>query len=187
MLPQSVALESCAISSSREAAKHTKTTGAVHCQGDCQNVSSDSYHHASDENDQVTDPLAASVFVISKNETPLMPCHPARARELLQTGKAVLVRRFPTVIRLTQRTEGNTQPIQLKIDLGTKTTGIALVTSKNVLTKIELVHRQNTIKKKMEQRRNYRRRRRTANLRRRPARFLNRGKKDLLPRLCDRS
>ena len=40
------------------------------------------------------------VFVLSKDGTPLMPCHAARARELLAKGKAVVVRRIPFVIRL---------------------------------------------------------------------------------------
>jgi hypothetical protein len=40
------------------------------------------------------------VFVLSKDGTPLMPCHAARARELLTKYKAVVVRRYPFVIRL---------------------------------------------------------------------------------------
>ena len=55
------------------------------------------------------------VFVLSKDGTPLMPCHAARARELLAKGKAVVVRRYPFVIyhpeigriRLSTRTNGN--------------------------------------------------------------------------------
>jgi hypothetical protein len=38
--------------------------------------------------------------VLAKDGTPLMPCHAARARELLANGKAVVVRRYPFVIRL---------------------------------------------------------------------------------------
>jgi hypothetical protein len=40
------------------------------------------------------------VFVLSKDGVPLMPCHAARARELLAKGKAVVVRLYPFVIRL---------------------------------------------------------------------------------------
>jgi hypothetical protein len=40
------------------------------------------------------------IFVLSKDGTPLMPCHAARARELLAKGQAVVVRRYPFVIRL---------------------------------------------------------------------------------------
>ncbi|MFI6008227.1 RRXRR domain-containing protein [Streptomyces sp. NPDC051243] len=35
---------------------------------------------------------ASRVFVLSKEGQPLMPCHPARARELLGKGRAVVAR-----------------------------------------------------------------------------------------------
>ena len=50
-----------------------------------------------------------------------MPCHPARARELMRAGKAV--RRFERgvfYIRLTEREAGETQPIAVGIDPGVK-------------------------------------------------------------------
>ncbi|WP_091331320.1 RRXRR domain-containing protein [Allochromatium warmingii] len=34
------------------------------------------------------------VFVLDTERRPLSPCHPARARELLRTGKAALLRRL---------------------------------------------------------------------------------------------
>ena len=40
------------------------------------------------------------VFVLDKNRTPLMPCHPARARILLRSGKASVYRRRPFTIIL---------------------------------------------------------------------------------------
>ncbi|OQY45207.1 MAG: hypothetical protein B6242_11025 [Anaerolineaceae bacterium 4572_78] len=35
------------------------------------------------------------VFVLDKNKKPLMPCHPARARQMLRDGKAKVYRRYP--------------------------------------------------------------------------------------------
>ena len=105
-----------------------------------------------------------------------MPCHPARARELLRKGKAIAIRRMPFLLRLKHRTAGKIQPISLKLDPGAKATGIALVTKTKILWLAELTHRKNSIVKKMTQRRAYRRRRRTANLRCRQPRFLNREK-----------
>jgi 5-methylcytosine-specific restriction endonuclease McrA len=179
MLPQSAALESLPISTKVD--KATKTAGAVHCRGEipCLNRKG-RYHLATGETESVTAP---SIFVLAKSKTPLMPCHPARARELIGNGKAVIYRHQPFVIRLTARTEGNVQPIQLKLDPGAKTTGISVVVTATASSKldkvvrhIELNHRKENVKKRMAQRKTFRRRRRTANLRCRKARFLNRGK-----------
>lgn len=51
------------------------------------------------------------VFVLAKNKKPLMPCHPARAKELLNKGKAIVVKRFPFTIQLRSRTAGEIQHI----------------------------------------------------------------------------
>ena len=64
------------------------------------------------------------VPVVSSTNKPLMPCHPARARQLVRNGKAL--RRFNRglfYIRLTQRSDGATQPIALGIDPGSKFEG----------------------------------------------------------------
>ncbi|MET7490928.1 RRXRR domain-containing protein [Streptomyces sp900116325] len=39
---------------------------------------------------------AGRIFVLAKGGEPLMPCHPARARELLTNGRAVVARHTPT-------------------------------------------------------------------------------------------
>ncbi|GAB5492447.1 MAG: hypothetical protein Phog2KO_26620 [Phototrophicaceae bacterium] len=52
------------------------------------------------------------VLVLDKNKKPLMPCHPARARELLRKGKATVFRRFPFTIILTEREGGEVQETQ---------------------------------------------------------------------------
>jgi len=67
------------------------------------------------------------VPVVSKTGKPLMPCHPARARELVRKGAAV--RRFNRglfYIKLTVREDGNVQPAAIGIDPGSKKEGITV-------------------------------------------------------------
>jgi 5-methylcytosine-specific restriction endonuclease McrA len=118
--------------------------------------------------------------VLDKNRKPLAPCHPARARKLLKKGRASVFRRYPFTIILHDRTveESAVQPIEVKVDPGSKTTGIALVLygrrGARVVWAAELHHRGHAIKKKLDRRRALRRGRRTRNLRYRPPRFDNR-------------
>lgn len=67
------------------------------------------------------------VFVLDKHHRPLMPCHPARARELLRKGKAVVHKLYPFTIRLKDKVGGTTGSLRLKIDPGSKVTGLAIV------------------------------------------------------------
>ena len=121
------------------------------------------------------------VFVLDRCGAPLMPCHPARARKLLKKGRAVVVRLHPFTIRLRDRVGGETQEVELKVDPGAKVTGLALVRDDGeVLFLAEIEHRGARIRKAMQQRRNYRRRR-SANLRYRKKRFLNRRSGRKLP------
>ncbi|MHB1268386.1 MAG: RNA-guided endonuclease IscB [Acidithiobacillus ferriphilus] len=118
------------------------------------------------------------VLVLDKNRQPLMPCHPARARELLRGDRAAVFRRFPFTIILKDRTGGAVQDARLKLNPGSKTTGMALVAEfsrrgPTVVWAGELAHRGATIRKALEQRRGHRRFRR-AKLRYRAPRFLNR-------------
>lgn len=113
------------------------------------------------------------VFVLSKNKEPLMLCHYARARQLLKTGRAVIHKRYPITIRLKDRRDGEVQPVRIKIDPGSKTTGIALVSEDRSIWFAEINHKPD-IKGKVNTRRSYRRRRRSANLRYRAPRFDNR-------------
>ncbi|MCL4526473.1 MAG: RNA-guided endonuclease IscB [Gammaproteobacteria bacterium] len=118
------------------------------------------------------------VFVVDKNRNPLMPCHPARARELLRKGKAAVFRRYPFTIILREREGGAVQPTRLKLDPGSKTTGMALVAEfarrrKMVVWAGELQHRGAAIRKALADRRAHRRFRR-GRLRYRAPRFLNR-------------
>ena len=118
------------------------------------------------------------VLVLDKNRQPLMPCHPARARELLREGKAAVFRRFPFTLILREREGGAVQDTRLKLSPGAKVTGMALVAvfarrGHAVVWAGELAHRGVAIRKALEQRRGHRRFRR-AKLRYRAPRFLNR-------------
>ncbi|WP_363325675.1 RRXRR domain-containing protein [Thermogemmatispora sp.] len=56
-----------------------------------------------------------------------MPCSPARARMLLQAGQAAILRRYPFTIMLRDRQGREVQPVVVKCDPGSETTGMALV------------------------------------------------------------
>ncbi|MEL6405873.1 MAG: RNA-guided endonuclease IscB [Chloroflexota bacterium] len=120
------------------------------------------------------------VFVVDKNKEPLMPCHPARARELLKKGKAAVFRQYPFTIILLEREGGDTQEIQVKVDPGCKTTGLAIMANfKRGLRCIwagELTHRGLQIRDSLLKRRQLRRRRRSRKTRYRQPRFENRSR-----------
>lgn len=131
-----------------------------------------------------------AVFVLDRRGEPLMPCSEKRARLLLARGRARVHRMVPFVIRLVDRkvADCTLQPLRLKLDPGSKATGLALVRDTghvkaetgevqrgaSVLNLFELVHRGQQISKALTARRQMRRRRRGANLRYRAPRFLNR-------------
>lgn len=131
-----------------------------------------------------------SVLVLDRSKKPLMPCAEKRARLLLARGRARVHRLVPFTIRLLdRRVEGGAlQPLRVKLDPGSKTTGIALVRDSenvgagtgevrraaHVVLLAELTHRGHAIRDALAQRRAFRRRRRGANLRHRAPRFDNR-------------
>ena len=67
------------------------------------------------------------VFVLDRNRQPLMPCRPKRARLLLKSQAATVFRRNPFTILLKNREGGELQKVELKVDPGSKVSGIALV------------------------------------------------------------
>lgn len=121
-------------------------------------------------------------FVLDKNLKPLDPCHPARARELLKKGRAKVYKRYPFTIVLQDRSveESTTHPHRIKIDPGSKTSGIAVVQEETgrVTSALEISHRGQQIKDSLESRRALRRGRRNRKTRYRKPRFLNRTRKD---------
>lgn len=112
-----------------------------------------------------------------------MPTRPARARRLLRDGKAAVYRMQPFTIILKYRADGDTQPIEVKVDPGSKTTGIAVVgdfpqQGRVVLLGINLNHRGAAIRKRLADRLSLRRGRRGRKTRYRPPRFNNRRRPD---------
>lgn len=118
------------------------------------------------------------VFVLSSDGQPLDPCHEARARKLLNAGRAAVWRIYPFTIILNSRTsaESVVHAHRLKIDPGSKTTGLAIVQEPEgrVVWAGDLTHRSQGISASMLARANSRRSRRNRHTRYRPARFLNR-------------
>jgi 5-methylcytosine-specific restriction endonuclease McrA len=130
-----------------------------------------------------------AVFVLDKQRRPLMPCTPKRARKLLACGRARVHLLFPFCIRLVDRTvaQSTLQPLALKIDPGSVTSGIAVCRIEDVVDLdgvvepvmhiqflLELAHRGKAIQAALHARASMRRRRRSKNLRYRAPRFNNR-------------
>ncbi len=113
------------------------------------------------------------VYVINKNGNPLMPCKPAKAKHLLKAGKAKVIKRTPFTIKLLWDCEENTQEVVAGMDTGSKTIGCAAIANGKVVYQSEVQIRQD-VSKKMEQRRMYRRNRRSRKTRYRKARWQNR-------------
>ena len=125
------------------------------------------------------------VPVLDKHGKPLMPCHPARARQLLRKGRAIVAHASPFVIRLKDRTieDSAVDGVQVGIDPGSRHTGISVFgfgtstgDARRGLFSVQLDHRGSQISKNLTGRAAQRRGRRSRNLRYRAARFLNRRK-----------
>lgn len=131
------------------------------------------------------------VFVIDANKQPLNPVHPARARVLLSQGKAAVLKRFPFTIILNVAIDAPVvEELRIKIDPGSKTTGIALVNDQSgeVVFAAELHHRGAKIKEALDDRRAVRHSRRRRHTRYRKARWQNRRRREgwLPPSLTSR-
>jgi RRXRR protein len=151
------------------------------------------------------------VMVVDAWRRPRVPIHPGRARYLLRAGHAAVWRRYPFTVMFTPtphrphaRSEASPtvqQPVppampvesapslRVKIDPGSKTTGLAIVDivvhdphdssgiggkTGRVLWAAELTHRGDQVKERLLQRRVCRHSRRQRHTRYRPARFANR-------------
>ena len=125
------------------------------------------------------------VYVISKDGQPLMPTSRfGKVRRLLKNKKAKVVSRCPFTIQLLYEPKTEiVQEVVLGQDTGSKYIGAACVANNKVLYQSEVALRDN-IKKKMYNRRIFRKNRRQRKTRYRKPRFLNRTnstKKDRLP------
>lgn len=120
------------------------------------------------------------VFVVDHKRRPLHPVHPGRARMLLSQGKAAVLKRFPFAIILnTVIEDAQVPPLRIKIDPGSKTTGLAIINdaSGEVVFAAEITHRGQAIKAALDARKAVRRSRRQRKTRYRKARFVNRSRK----------
>ena len=117
------------------------------------------------------------VAVLDTNKRVLAPCSPRRARHLLSTGKAAVLKRYPfTIILKREVTDVVTPELRVKVDPGSKVTGLAIVNQATgeVIFGAELHHRGQAIKASLDSRRSLRRSRRNRKTRYRKPRFLNR-------------
>jgi hypothetical protein len=122
------------------------------------------------------DAIVTRVPVVSANDTPLMPCTPAKARKLLESGKArkqwsklgifYIQLQFNPV-------NPTTQPLVIGVDPGSKFEGFSVVGTQDTVLNI-MSEAVTWVKKFIEQRRVMRRARRYRNTRRRAPKFDNR-------------
>lgn len=115
-------------------------------------------------------------LVLNSNKRPLDPIHPGTARRLLKVGLAAVYRLYPFTIIHKQEVKQTPTPIAIKLDPGSKKTGIALVQNDKVIWAAELTHRGQNISASLESRSATRGNRRARKTRYRPARFLNRAR-----------
>ena len=128
---------------------------------------------------QPSEKQVSYAFVLDANDTPLSPTRETKAWYLVRKKRAVLVSKYPLVIRLTRVIYPDSvckDEMRLGIDDGAEHVGLAITqkckTRNKVLFKAVLEHR-NDVKKKLDVRRSYRRNRRS-HKRHRPVRYDNR-------------
>ncbi len=119
------------------------------------------------------------IFVVDSEGTPLLPTNGARARILLKKNKARVWTVIPFTIQLNRKVEDPIGEFKVGIDDGAKYVGISVAHENSVVFAGNIKLRQD-VPKKMLQRSQYRRSRRSRKLRHRKPRFLNRGKKGWL-------
>ena len=113
------------------------------------------------------------VYVLNKDEKPLMPCKPQKARKLLRNGKAKVIRREPFTIQILYGSSGYRQHVTLGVDAGSKHIGLSATTEKKELFAVEVKLRTDIVNL-LSTRRQFRRSRRSRKTRYRKSRFLNR-------------
>jgi len=119
----------------------------------------------------------SNVFVVDTNKQPLNTIHPGEARLLLNRGKAAVLKCYPfTIILKVAIDDPVVAELRMKIDPGSKTTGLAIVNDQSgeVVFAAELSHRGQQITSDLDDRHSVRRGRRNRHTRYRKARWQNR-------------
>jgi hypothetical protein len=119
----------------------------------------------------------SQIFVLDTHKQPLDPVRAGRARLLLDSGKAVVFKRFPCTIMLKAPVEHpEVHPLRLKTYPGSQTSGIAQLDkcAGAVVWAAELTRRGPAIKHALDERRAVRRCLRPRRTRSRKPRFQNR-------------
>jgi hypothetical protein len=125
---------------------------------------------------------STSVAVLDAAGQPLLPTHPARARQLLRDGKASPYRMIPFTIQLTRRVANPVGQFTVSIDDGAKAVGIAVVDEQTqTVVFTGTIKLRQDVTRKMRQRAAYRRTRRSRKLRHRKARYNRKRSKGSLP------
>jgi 5-methylcytosine-specific restriction endonuclease McrA len=122
----------------------------------------------------------SKVFVLDTNHRQLAPCSQRKAKKLLRSGKAAVYKLFPFTIILKYSVTNPTLPsLRLKIDPGSKTTGLAIVNdgTGEVVWAALVGHRGDKVKASFDSRRAVRRSRQSRKTRYRKVRFCNRTRK----------
>jgi hypothetical protein len=123
------------------------------------------------------------VPVLSSTGKPLMPCSPARARELVRNGLAVK-RWLKGVfcIQLTQRADGDVQVVAIGVDPGSKMCGYSVKSLDHTFINIQSPAKDGkAVSRAIKTRAMARRNRRNRNTPCRPPRFNNRSKAGWVP------
>ncbi|MEO0935476.1 MAG: RNA-guided endonuclease IscB, partial [Cyanobacteria bacterium J06641_2] len=121
----------------------------------------------------------SQVFLVDTNTKPLNPITPRQARKLLEKGKAAVLRRYPFTLILKREIENPEMfPLILKIDPGSKHTGLALLSGDVVIWVAQIEHRGHAISEALTSRAQSRRSRRGRKTRYRAPRFDNRKRKE---------
>jgi hypothetical protein len=130
------------------------------------------------------DAIVSRVPVLSANGIPLMPCNPAKARKLLESGKAVKKWSKLGIFYIQLKfnpSKPSYQPLAIGVDPGSKFEGFSVVGTEDTVLNI-MSEAVDWVKKTLEQRRQMRRARRYRKTRMRECRSDNRLRnRDFLP------
>jgi hypothetical protein len=121
--------------------------------------------------------LQSLVFVLNIEGQPIMPTKSARARKMVENGKAKVVKLYPFTIKLNFKCENQVQEVTLGIDSGFKNIGFSCVSGKKELISWTLILDGKT-SERLTEKAMYRRGRRNRHHWYREPRFLNRVKRE---------